>query len=83
MLEHAGLYQRFGELVAHDEVSLTVGEGEVVGLVGRNGAGKTTTMRAVTGIGHPEGGSVTWRGHPARRASGSSGSASRRAPARS
>ena len=63
MLELPGLYQRFGELVALDDVSLTVGEGEVVGLVGRNGAGKTTTMRAVMGIGHPERGSVEWGGH--------------------
>jgi len=31
MLELSGLYQRFGELVALDDVSLTVGEGEVVG----------------------------------------------------
>ncbi len=65
MLELCGLYQRFGELVALDDVTLTVGEGEIVGLVGRNGAGKTTTMRAVMGIGHPERGSVTWQGHPA------------------
>lgn len=65
MLELAGLYHRFGELVALDEVSLTVGAGEVVGLVGRDGAGKTTAIRAVMGIGHPKRGSVTWRGHPA------------------
>ena len=41
-----------------DEVSFTVGEGEVVGLLGRNGAGKTTSFRMVIGMISPEGGSV-------------------------
>jgi ABC-2 type transport system ATP-binding protein len=63
-LEIRSLLHRFGELVAVDEVTLAVGDGEIVGLVGRNGAGKTTTMRAVMGILSPAGGSVTWRGHP-------------------
>jgi branched-chain amino acid transport system ATP-binding protein len=34
-------------------LSLNVGEGEVVALLGRNGAGKTTTMRCITGLLHP------------------------------
>src|ERR1700730_6934004 len=64
MLEISELYQRFGERIAVDKLSLTVGKGELVGLVGRNGAGKTTTMRAVMGIFKPLGGSITWSGHP-------------------
>jgi len=64
MLEISELYQRFGDRVAVDKLSLTVNGGEIVGLVGRNGAGKTTTMRAVMGIYRPLGGSITWSGHP-------------------
>jgi ABC-2 type transport system ATP-binding protein len=64
MLEISDLYQRFGDRVAVDKLSLAVSGGEIVGLVGRNGAGKTTTMRAVMGIYHPLGGTITWSGHP-------------------
>src|SRR6202048_442332 len=64
MLEISELYQRFGDRVAVDKLSLAVNRGEIVGLVGRNGAGKTTTMRAVMGILRPLGGSITWSGHP-------------------
>jgi ABC-2 type transport system ATP-binding protein len=64
MLEISELYQRFGDRVAVDKLSLAVNGGEIVGLVGRNGAGKTTTMRAVMGIYRPLGGSITWSGHP-------------------
>ncbi len=63
MLEVSDLRHRFGELTALDGVTFTVGEGEIVGLVGRNGAGKTTAMRAVMGILEPDGGSVDWEGH--------------------
>src|SRR6202163_3273184 len=64
MLKISELYQRFGERIAVDKLSLAVGKGELVGLVGRNGAGKTTTMRAVMGIFQPSGGTITWSGHP-------------------
>ncbi len=63
MLEVLDLHHSFGDLVALDGVTLTVGAGEIVGLVGRNGAGKTTTMRAVMGILWPDRGQVSWRGH--------------------
>jgi ABC-2 type transport system ATP-binding protein len=63
VLEISDLYQRFGERVAVDKLTLTVNSGELVGLVGRNGAGKTTTMRAVMGIFRPDGGSIRWSGH--------------------
>lgn len=45
-----------------DEVSFNVGEGEVVGLLGRNGAGKTTSFRMVIGMIAPEGGTVFFSG---------------------
>jgi len=59
-----GLGKRFGELIALDGVALSVGRGEIVGLVGRNGAGKTTAMRVVMGILAPDRGTVTWDGRP-------------------
>ncbi len=63
-LEITGLTRTFGSITAVDDLSLTVGRGEVVGLVGRNGAGKTTTMRAVMGIVRPDRGTLTWNGSP-------------------
>ena len=68
MLEIANLHRRFGDLVALDDVSLEVGAGEIVGLVGRNGAGKTTLMRSVMGIIHPDRGSIAWDEHPVTEA---------------
>jgi ABC-2 type transport system ATP-binding protein len=65
MLEIRDLFQQFGDRVAVDHLSATVGAGEIVGLVGRNGAGKTTTMRAVMGVLNPLGGTVLWAGHEA------------------
>ena len=45
MIEIAGLSRKFGEITAVDDLTLTIGEGEVFGLLGPNGAGKTTTVR--------------------------------------
>ena len=50
MIEARGITKRYGDLVAVDDVSFTVGAGEVVGFLGPNGAGKTTTMRILTGF---------------------------------
>ncbi|HVP69035.1 MAG TPA: ABC transporter ATP-binding protein [Anaeromyxobacteraceae bacterium] len=49
MIEVRGLTKRYRDVVAVDELSFTVGKGEIVGLLGPNGAGKTTTMRVLTG----------------------------------
>jgi branched-chain amino acid transport system ATP-binding protein len=43
-------------------LSLNVGEGEVVVLLGRNGAGKTTTLRSITGLTPPRGGEIIYKG---------------------
>ena len=53
-----GLTVRFGDVVAVDDVSLTVERGSVVGLLGPNGAGKTTLVKSVLGLTLPESGSV-------------------------
>jgi len=50
------LTRRFGDLVALDQLTLSVGEGEIFGLVGPDGAGKTTAMRLLTGILEPTSG---------------------------
>lgn len=50
------LTRRFGDLVALDQLTLAVEEGEIFGLVGPDGAGKTTTMRLLTGILEPSSG---------------------------
>ena len=50
LLELNDVSARYGQVPALHGVSLTVGEGEVVALLGANGAGKTTTLRAVSGI---------------------------------
>jgi len=49
LLELNDVSARYGQVAALHGVSLTVGEGEVVALLGANGAGKTTTLRAVSG----------------------------------
>jgi ABC-2 type transport system ATP-binding protein len=64
MLELIGLRRTFGEIVALDDVSITVGEGRIVGFVGPNGAGKTTAMRIALGVLSPDAGRVWWRGEP-------------------
>src|SRR5262245_47790012 len=51
-------------MVAVHDVSLEVGAGEFVALVGSNGAGKTTTLRAVTGLVKPRRGTVEFDGRP-------------------
>ena len=64
MLELQGLSRRYGDVVALDDLSFTVREGQMFGFVGPNGAGKTTTMRIVLGVLEPDRGEVRWRGRP-------------------
>src|SRR5512136_1165495 len=57
------LSKHFGALVALNEISFTVAQGETFGFLGPNGAGKTTTIRLLTGISPPTGGKATIFGH--------------------
>ena len=56
MIEADNLTRRFGETLAVDSVSFSIGSGEIVGLLGHNGAGKTTIMRILTGYLEPSAG---------------------------
>ncbi|CAM4021711.1 ABC transporter ATP-binding protein [Cohnella lubricantis] len=56
MIRTAGLTKRFGRSTAVDEVSLSVGPGEIYGFLGLNGAGKTTTIRMLLGMIKPSAG---------------------------
>ncbi len=59
-MEH--VEKRFGGLAAVDDVSMTVGEGEIVGLIGPNGAGKTTLFNVIAGVYAPRRGRLLLRG---------------------
>lgn len=63
IIEVERLSRRFGSFKAVDDVSFTVGGGEVVGLLGPNGAGKTTTMRMLTTYLTPTSGRAVLAGH--------------------
>ncbi|MCB9506719.1 MAG: ATP-binding cassette domain-containing protein [Myxococcales bacterium] len=59
MIEIRSLSRKYGATVAVDSVSLSIGDGQIVGLLGHNGAGKTTMMKMMTGFLEPTAGTVT------------------------
>ncbi len=63
MIEVSHLTKRYGAQLAVDDVSFTVGKGEVVGFLGPNGAGKSSTLRILAGFLGPTSGSVKVGGH--------------------
>lgn len=62
LLEIKDVRASYGRIRALDDVSLTVGVGEIVALVGPNGAGKSSTLNAVTGVLRPSSGEILFRG---------------------
>lgn len=64
-----GLSMRFGGLVALNALSLSVNEGEILGLIGPNGSGKTTFFNVITGIYQASAGRVDYRGQDLARLS--------------
>jgi simple sugar transport system ATP-binding protein len=63
-LELKGITKRFPNVVANDDVSLSVGAGEIVALLGENGAGKSTLMNVLFGLYSPDHGEVVVDGEP-------------------
>lgn len=68
MLQLENVTVCFGGLTAVNDVSLSVGTGDVVGLVGANGAGKTTLFNAISGLVRPTSGKIMFDGRDVLRA---------------
>ncbi|HDI73452.1 MAG TPA: ABC transporter ATP-binding protein [Candidatus Korarchaeota archaeon] len=62
ILEAKNVTKRFGGLIAVDNVSFGVKEGEIFGIIGPNGAGKTTLFNVISGFYKPDGGRIIFRG---------------------
>jgi branched-chain amino acid transport system ATP-binding protein len=62
LLEVKQVTRRFGGIVALDDVTFDVGEGEIVGLIGPNGAGKTTAFNIITRLYRPDSGELNFAG---------------------
>jgi branched-chain amino acid transport system ATP-binding protein len=62
LLELENVTIRFGGLTAVSELTLAIGEGELVGLIGPNGAGKTTAFNMITGVYQPTSGQIRFTG---------------------
>mgnify|MGYP004559825391 FL=1 len=62
MLKLENVRKTYGSLVAVDDLSFTVKDGEIFGLLGENGAGKTTTFRMIMGLLEPDKGKITLNG---------------------
>ena len=67
--ELSGITKRYGETVALDELSLSLGAGEIVALLGPNGAGKSTAVRLMLGLTSPTSGTARVFGRDPRDAS--------------
>jgi branched-chain amino acid transport system ATP-binding protein len=69
VLELRDVVCRYGPVAALKGISLTVGKGQLVALIGANGAGKTTTLKAISGLLHPTAGTIVFDGHDITHAS--------------
>ena len=61
------LVKKYGHLVAVNDVSLSIHEGEIFGIIGPNGAGKTTTVECISGLRAPDSGSISVYGLSPRK----------------
>ena len=62
LLELKGVDAAYGRIQALRKMSIDVNKGEVVALIGSNGAGKTTTLRTISGLMHPQAGTIGFDG---------------------
>ena len=62
ILDVVGLQVAYGKIKAVKGISFSVGEGQLVSLIGTNGAGKTTTLRTISGLLSPVGGTISFQG---------------------
>ena len=62
-IEINNLTKKFGDLTALDDVTVSLEQGQIVGLLGPNGSGKTTLIKILNGLLQPTSGSVTINGH--------------------
>ena len=62
LLELDGVNAFYGRIQALRQVTLEVDKGEIVALIGSNGAGKTTTLRTISGLMHPNAGTIKFEG---------------------
>lgn len=69
VLELNDIHTYYGSIHALKGVSLRVGAGEIVTLIGANGAGKSTTLRSINGLNHPRQGTITFQGQDITNAS--------------
>jgi general nucleoside transport system ATP-binding protein len=65
-LELRGITKTFPGVLANDQVSFAVAEGEIHALLGENGAGKSTLVKIIYGVLHADEGTVLWQGAPVR-----------------
>jgi branched-chain amino acid transport system ATP-binding protein len=67
LLRVADVHTYYGKSHILQGISLEVGRGEVVGLLGRNGVGKSTTLKAIAGLVHPSAGEIMFENRPITR----------------
>ena len=64
MIEAVNVTKSFGDIVAVDDVTLSIESGKVFGLIGTNGAGKSTFLRMIAGVLKPDSGTIEIDGRP-------------------
>lgn len=64
-LEH--VVKKYKDFTAVNDLSFTIGKGEIFGLIGQNGAGKTTTFRMILDLQEQTSGTITWDGTPIKK----------------
>ena len=69
VLQLDSVSKRFGATTAVDKLSLSLGKGEILGLLGPNGSGKSTTMKVIVGIIKQDSGSMSYDGTDAQKSS--------------